>query len=78
MAILSSPVQLITSIPIVTRVFTATTLLCSLFYLYMRWQTGDPHFAPYLTLIPGASYLYPWTLVTSAFVETNIIEVRRT
>ena len=27
------------------------------------------------TLVPGTSIFYPWTLLTSGFVETNIIQV---
>ncbi|OBT50252.1 hypothetical protein VE04_09104, partial [Pseudogymnoascus sp. 24MN13] len=30
---------------------------------------------PYLTLIPSMSLIYPWTFVTSTFVETNIFSL---
>jgi len=30
---------------------------------------------PWLTLIPGSSIFFPWTLVTSVFVERSIIEL---
>jgi hypothetical protein len=30
---------------------------------------------PFLTLIPAASYLFPWTLITASFVQQNIISV---
>jgi hypothetical protein len=30
---------------------------------------------PFLTVIPAASYLFPWTFVTAAFVEENIFSV---
>lgn len=76
MAVLStSPLQLIASIPLVTRVFTIATILTS-FLFYWLWWTGDEGFsAPYLVLIPGSSIFYPWTFVTSALVETGVLEV---
>jgi hypothetical protein len=67
-----SPVQLIASIPPVTRSFAAATLLFSLIYLYSQWSFGDE---AYLTLIPGSSLFYPWTFFTSVFVETSIYEL---
>ena len=30
---------------------------------------------PYLTLIPSMSLIYPWTFITSTFVETNILSL---
>jgi hypothetical protein len=35
---------------------------------------GDLAF-PWMILVPGSVLWYPWTLLTSAFVETNLIEV---
>lgn len=36
-------------------------------------QTSEEFFAvPYLTVVPALSAAYPWTLVTSTFVEQNI------
>lgn len=77
MAVLStSPLQFVASIPLVTRVFTAATVLASLLF-YWLWWTGDENFsAPYLVLVPGSSLFYPWTFVTSALVETGVLEVR--
>ena len=72
-----SPTQLIASIPPVTRLFALTTLLFSLLYLYLQWTAEARHPMPYLTLVPGSSLFYPWTLFTSVFVETTIYEVRR-
>ena len=47
----------------------------SLFYYFLLW-TGDETFsAPYLVLVPGSSLFYPWTFLTSAFVESTVIEV---
>ncbi|KAH9997708.1 eukaryotic integral membrane protein [Russula compacta] len=56
-----SPLQLIASIPPVTRFFTAATLLLSLFYLYLQWKNEATYPVPYLTLVPGSSLFYPWT-----------------
>lgn len=73
MAVLSSPILLIQSIPPVTRVFAAATILSSGLYAWLKWNGVES--TPYLTLIPGSSLFYPWTLVTSVFVETTIFEV---
>nr|AAS46739.1 hypothetical protein PDUPA2 [Pleurotus djamor] len=72
MAILSSPLQIISSTPPVTRGFTAATVALSALYAWLRFAGVGA--TPYLTLIPGLSFLYPWTLFTSAFVETNVFE----
>ncbi|KAF8506755.1 DUF1751-domain-containing protein [Russula emetica] len=70
-----SPVQLIASVPPFTRFFTLTTVLLSLFYLYLQWKSDAIYPLPYLTLVPGTSLFYPWTFFTSVFVETTIIEL---
>jgi len=70
-----SPIQLVASIPPVTRSFTAATVLFSLFYLYLQWKNETRYPVPYLTLVPGSSLFYPWTLFTSVFVETSIYEL---
>jgi hypothetical protein len=70
-----SPIQLVASIPPVTRTFAAATVSLSLFYLYLQWRLGPEYPTPYLTLVPGSSLFYPWTFFTSVFVETTIIEV---
>jgi hypothetical protein len=70
-----SPIQLITSVPPFTRFFTLTTLLLSLFYLYLQWKSDATYPLLYLTLVPGTSLFYPWTFLTSVFVETTIYEV---
>ncbi|KAI0319788.1 eukaryotic integral membrane protein [Amylostereum chailletii] len=73
--LVGSPLQLIASVPPVTRAFTATTVVFSLLYLWMQWQSEDGRPIPYLTLVPGSSLFYPWTFLTSVFVETSIIEL---
>ncbi|KAJ7705996.1 eukaryotic integral membrane protein-domain-containing protein [Mycena rosella] len=61
MAILSSPLVFIASIPPVTRGFTVATLVSSLLYAWLRWN--------------GTVLFYPWTFVTSVLVETTIFEL---
>ncbi|KAH8119830.1 DUF1751-domain-containing protein [Phellopilus nigrolimitatus] len=75
MAILSSPLQLITSTPVTTRSFTAATVAFSFLYYLLRWNDTRPYSTPYLTLVPGQSIFYPWTLVTAGLVEVTIIEL---
>lgn len=70
-----SPIQLIASVPPLTRLFTLTTVLLSLSYLYSQWKSDATYPLPYLTLVPGTSLFYPWTFFTSVFVETSIFEV---
>lgn len=74
MAILSTPLQYIKSVPPVTRFFTAATLVSSILYLWIRWTTGSTPVA-YLTLVPGTSLFFPWTFATSALVEISVIEL---
>ncbi len=79
MVVLSfAPLQFVSSIPLATRVFAAATVLFSLLYYFLQWSNDGSFSAPYLVLIPGSSLFYPWTLLTSAFAETSIIEVRAT
>ncbi|EIN13974.1 DUF1751-domain-containing protein [Punctularia strigosozonata HHB-11173 SS5] len=73
MVVLSSPVHYIVSTPPVTRAWTAGTVFLSLLYFWIRYGRGGT--TPYLTLIPGQSLFYPWTLVTSGLVETTVIEL---
>ncbi|KAI0308157.1 DUF1751-domain-containing protein [Multifurca ochricompacta] len=70
-----SPIQLITSVPPVTRSFTAATVLLSFFYIYLQWRSEIVYPVPYLTLVPGSSLFYPWTFFTSVFVEVTIYEL---
>ncbi|EGN93153.1 hypothetical protein SERLA73DRAFT_190033 [Serpula lacrymans var. lacrymans S7.3] len=74
MAILSTPLQYLSSIPPVTRAFTAATICVSSLYFWIQW-TGDTIYVPYLTLVPGSSLFYPWTFATSALVEVSFIEL---
>jgi hypothetical protein len=74
MAILSSPLQYLASVPPVTRAWTAATVVSTLFYFWVAWKTHNDY-APYITLVPGSSVFYPWTFLTSALVETSVVEV---
>ncbi|GAA5845030.1 hypothetical protein JCM9279_005410 [Rhodotorula babjevae] len=82
-AILSSAL----SLPPATRALTLTLVAGSLLFLLLRLSvtphdlksifgaTGDVSLVfPWLVLVPGKVYRAPWTLLTSAFVETNLVE----
>lgn len=86
MALLTSPLTIIQQTPPTTKIFTACTVVFSLGYILgsfyappigerslMNW-VGPEHF-PYLVVIPGSVLWYPWTLLTSMFVETHMIEL---
>lgn len=75
MAVLSSPLALIQSVPPVTRTFTLATIISTASYAYLCWKEKAPEAARYMTLVPGSALYAPWTLFTSAFVETSIFEV---
>ncbi|KAL5535843.1 hypothetical protein ACEPAF_3937 [Sanghuangporus sanghuang] len=75
MAILSSPLQLISSTPLTTRCYTGATIAFSLLYQLIRWNDWPPYSTPYLTLIPGSSLFYPWTFFTAGLVEVTILEL---
>jgi hypothetical protein len=30
---------------------------------------------PFLTVVPAASYLFPWTFITATFVQLNVFSV---
>ncbi|GLB35903.1 putative eukaryotic integral membrane protein (DUF1751) [Lyophyllum shimeji] len=74
MAVLSSPLILIQSIPPVTRGFTLATVIFSTVYGWLCWKGLGPQAAQYMTVVPGSALFYPWTLVTSMFVETSLLE----
>lgn len=75
MTILSSPLQYVQAVPPVTRAFTAATVVFSLLYYWLQWQTVDGSFPPYLVLVPGTSIFYPWSLFTAGLVESSLIEL---
>lgn len=65
------------SIPPVTRTLLGLTLVSSLLVLSLRYlayiSLPDPHdvVVPWIQLVPTLSIMYPWTLLTATFVETN-------
>lgn len=75
MAILSSPLQVVLSVPPVTRAFTGATVLSSALYAYLCWRGLRTEALQYMTMLPGYAVYAPWTVFTSAFVETSIMEV---
>ncbi|KAG8716939.1 hypothetical protein FRC08_008512 [Ceratobasidium sp. 394] len=86
MALLTSPLTIIQQTPPTTKIFTACTVVFSLGYIMGSYYAppvpersltnwaGPDHF-PYLVVLPGSVLWYPWTLLTSVFVETRIIEL---
>ncbi|CAO1634203.1 unnamed protein product [Sympodiomycopsis kandeliae] len=77
----------ISSIPLFTRIFTLLLVLFSLTLFLLRvfatekelhwlqFSRSDSAIAfPALVIVPGVSFWYPWTLITSAFCETTVIE----
>lgn len=75
MAVLSSPLVLLQSVPPVTRAFTGLTIVSSALYAYLSWKGWETEAAHYMTIVPGSAFYAPWTLLTSAFVEPTIFEV---
>lgn len=78
MAILSSPWQYIASTPPATKVYSFLILALSAIHFALLFvvphDDGRP-FTPWLTVIPGTSFWYPWSFFTASFVETSVIEV---
>ncbi|QRV97519.1 integral membrane family protein [Ceratobasidium sp. AG-Ba] len=86
MALLTSPLTIIQQTPPTTKIFTACTVVFSLGYIMGSYYAppstersltnwaGPDHF-PYLVVLPGSVLWYPWTLLTSVFVETRILEL---
>jgi len=78
------------ALPPATRGLTLCLILCSTLYFFSRLSiarnggvgggstttTGDAgSTVPWLNLVASNFIYAPWTLVTSAFTETNLIEV---
>ncbi|KAB5591346.1 Transmembrane protein [Ceratobasidium theobromae] len=84
MALLTSPLTIIQQTPPTTKIFTTCTVVFSLgrAHLIVEFTTAErsltnwvgPEHFPYLVVIPGSVLWYPWTLLTSMFVETHVIE----
>ena len=78
----------LTNIPPVTKATLVTSFILSLLCAVFRYRlytsstvtssqsiTEQQLGVPFLTLIPAASYIFPWTFITAAFVQDNIISV---
>lgn len=77
MALLNSPLQTFMNIPPATKAFTIITVLLSGTYLYLSSQqiSNEGASFPYLVMVPGSAVWYPWTIITSGFVELHFIEL---
>ncbi|KAF4976885.1 hypothetical protein FZEAL_6507 [Fusarium zealandicum] len=63
------------NIPPVTRILLIALLAQSLLSAairYRQWTANADIVIPYLTLVPQLSIIYPWTFLTSTFVESNV------
>ncbi len=63
------------NIPPVTRVVLIVLVVQSLLNAairYRQWTSGSNIVIPYLTFVPQLSLIYPWTLLTTTFVENNV------
>ncbi|PWN49593.1 DUF1751-domain-containing protein [Violaceomyces palustris] len=81
-----SPSNFVQTIPLGTRILTALLLSFSISLLLLRLTTtiDGIHLKfsrqdsalefPWLVIVPGSSWKYPWTLLTAAFCETSFIE----
>ncbi|OBT94809.1 hypothetical protein VE01_06301 [Pseudogymnoascus verrucosus] len=64
------------NLPPITRGLLLLLLFQSLLSAAVHFQRPTEGLViPYLTLIPSMSLIYPWTFVTSTFVETNIFSL---
>jgi membrane associated rhomboid family serine protease len=63
------------NIPPVTRILLIALLgqsILSAAIRYRQWTANADIVIPYLTLVPQLSIIYPWTFITSTFVESNV------
>lgn len=63
------------NIPPVTRIVLLVLLVQSLLSAairYRQWTSQSNIVIPYLTFVPQLSIIYPWTLLTTTFVENNV------
>lgn len=63
------------NIPPVTRILLIALLgqsILSAAIRYRQWTADANIVIPYLTLVPQLSIIYPWTFITSTFVESNV------
>lgn len=74
----------LSAVPVSTRFLLGTLITCSLlsvvFHGLVSQQNNDDYLPlgeaePWWVLSPGRSWKYPWTLLTSGWVEANPVEV---
>ena len=72
------------TIPATTKAVVGTILVASLGAFFLAghspaYATTSPNSAgqaiPWLVLVPGVSWMYPWTLLTAGLIELTFIEV---
>ena len=71
------------NIPPLTRGLLVALLVFSLLNAAARFRSWDvdrtsklgsrQYYAPYLTIVPGISIIYPWVFVTATFAEQNVV-----
>lgn len=61
------------NIPPVTRVLLLATISLSTLYLSANLLYSPHTFDSYLTLVPYQTLWHPWTILTSTFIEQNIV-----
>lgn len=61
------------NIPPTTRALLALTCFFTSLYVLARWNA--PTATTLLTLVPARFYIHPWTIVTSTFVEQDIVNL---
>jgi hypothetical protein len=69
-------------IPFATRIITLSLISASLVAISLSYIAGQnidggiPSVnLPWLVMVPGSSYWYPWTLLTAGWVELSVIGV---
>ena len=79
----------LSNIPPITKASLLTSFVLSLLCAAFRYRlyiaqttttstdalTEQQLTVPFLTVVPAASYLFPWTFVTASFVHQNILSV---
>src|SRR4051812_28419767 len=64
--------------PPVTRALILLTCSSTFAYTAASWNarskaSTEDHSVPYITLVPSKALFYPWTVLTSTFVEQNVV-----
>ena len=85
---MASVLSSLSAVPAATRLLLLALFLCSAFLALVRASAGPADLAgvfrggadatlmyPWMVVVPGSVIWYPWTLLSAAFVEVNVIEV---